>query len=385
MLCRPLVVIALGALFCAAAQADTGSNDGYQIGETTREFAPAAPREWRGAQKQTLSTRIWYPVDRSAGVVANDIGPPGHAVFIGHPTAGNAPLSNARPAYPVLVISHGTGGTAEELDWIASSLAAHGYIVAGVNHPGNNAFGPLTREGFVLWWERATDLSEVLDGMLADPTFGAHIDRHKIGAVGFSLGGYTVLELAGARTDLQGFEAYCHSPAADSNCHPPAEKTGAGAGASAPAPLPAAAVASLKRSGASYRDPRIKAVLAMAPALGKALDPQSLTHVDIPIRLIAGTADTTAPPPGNILHVAQFLPRAQVSMIDGATHNTFLDSCLPAAMKTLANICQEAPGVDRNAIHMQVSQQAVDFFQSIFFADGAALRPPAAEPAMPGQ
>jgi predicted dienelactone hydrolase len=32
-----------------------------------------------------------------------------------------------------------------------------------------------------LWWERARDLSAVIDGMLADPTFMVRIDAERIG------------------------------------------------------------------------------------------------------------------------------------------------------------------------------------------------------------
>ena len=58
-------------------------------------------------------------------------------------------------------------------------------------------------QGFTLGWERAVDLSKVLDGMLADPEFGPRIDPHRVGAAGFSYGGYTVLELAGGIGDLR--------------------------------------------------------------------------------------------------------------------------------------------------------------------------------------
>lgn len=360
MLRRCFAALALAAASWTHADPAPSPHDAYQVGEAVRTFHPATTREWRGAQQQALVTRIWYPVARAAQAVPHDIGPPGHPLFRGHPAIDNAPVAVTQTAYPLLVFSHGTGGSADELDWLASALAAHGYIVAGVNHPGNNTLAPLTREGFVLWWERATDLSEVIDAMLADQTFGPHIDPQRIGAAGFSLGGYTVLELAGARTDLQAFEAYCHSPAADSNCHPPAANNASAVAA----PLSAGAIASMKRSGASYRDPRVKAVFAMAPAIGRALDEQSLTRIDIPLRLIAGTADTIAPPPSNILHIAQFLPHARVKMIDGATHYTFLDTCLPAAMSTLAVVCKEAPGVDRHAIHAIAIGEARDFFDS---------------------
>jgi predicted dienelactone hydrolase len=116
---------------------------------------------------------------------------------------------------------------------------------------------------------------------------------------GFSLGGYTVLELAGARTNLQAFESFCRSPAADAICRPPEmARLQNDAGASA-APS-AETAASLARAGASYRDERIKAVLGIAPALGEAFDAASFAEVHVPVSLVGGTADETVPVETNI-------------------------------------------------------------------------------------
>jgi predicted dienelactone hydrolase len=213
----------------------------------------------------------------------------------------------------------------------------------------------------MLWWERATDQSEVLDGLLADPLLGKRIDTARIGAAGFSLGGYTVLELAGARTDLQGFLNFCASPAADAICHPPEMQRLQG-GVPAPAQPSPDMLASMARSGASYRDTRIKAVFAIAPALGEAFNQASFAGVEIPISLLAGTNDVTVPVKTNIQRVAGFMPNAKVTLLPGATHYTFMDTCVPAVVERLARICQDPPGVDRDAIHTQASQTALDFF-----------------------
>jgi predicted dienelactone hydrolase len=336
-----------------------------QVGETVRVFHPAAARHWRGAQTQALVTRIWYPVDTSVPETAHEIGAPGRPIFRGHPVADNAPLANAHGRYALLVLSHGTGGSADSLDWLGAALAAQGYIVAGVNHPGNSALEPLTVDGFLLWWERATDASEVLDAMLADPQFGPRVDRERIGAVGFSLGGYTVLELAGARTNLAAFERFCTSAAADAICHPPEmAKLGADAAANAVIhdTLSPGTKASRARAGESYRDPRIKAVFAIAPALGEAFDQNSFDSVTIPVSLVAGENDVTAPVDTNIHRIAGLLPKAVVTMMPGASHYTFLDTCLPDAVEHLAMICKDHPGVDRDAIHARTATQAVEFF-----------------------
>jgi predicted dienelactone hydrolase len=357
---------AAGALW-AAGPADQAAEPpvGWQVGETVRVFHPDVARNWRGAQTPALVTRIWYPADPGVREAPHDIGAPGHPIMQGHPAADGVPLAGARSRYPLLVLSHGTGGSADSLDWLGAALAAQGYIVAGVNHPGNNALEPRTLDGFMLWWERATDASEVLDGVLADPQFGPHVDPARIGAVGFSLGGYTVLELAGARTNLAAFERFCTSPQADAICRPPEmAKLGEDAGKNAVLhdTLSPAMKASRARAGDSYRDARVKAVFAIAPALGEAFDAQSFDAVTIPVSLVAGENDDVAPVDTNIHRIAGLMPKAVVTMVPGASHYTFLDTCLPEVVGKLAGLCKDRPGVDRDAVHARTATQAIEFF-----------------------
>ena len=358
-------LITVAAMIATVISAVAKEHDGARnrVGETQRAFNLGVERNWRGAKTERLITNLWYPVDPGPKEQALDIGPQGHPIFRGHPAAVDAPLSGALRKYPLILLSHGTGGSAISLDWLAASLAEEGYIVAGVNHPGNNALEPLTAEGFILWWERAIDVSEVLDAMLADPVFGPRIDATRIGAMGFSLGGYTVLELAGARTDRSAFEQFCRSSAADAVCRP-AEMSQLGTSAANPAEIltSAADQASVARAGASYRDKRIKAVFAIAPALGQAFDTRSLAGIEVPVSLVAGTADITVPPDTNILRIASLMRVASVAMVPGASHNTFLDNCFPEAVDELPALCKDGPGVDRAAIHHQTAQNAQRFF-----------------------
>lgn len=358
-------LIALAALIATVISAVAQEHDGvrYSVGETQLAFNPGVERNWRGAKTERLVTTLWYPVDAAHEEQARDIGPQGHPIFRVHPAAVDAPLSGELSKYPLILLSHGTGGSAISLDWLAARLAAEGYIVAGVNHPGNNALEPLTPEGFTLWWERTMDVSEVLDAMLADPVFGPRIDAHRVGAAGFSLGGYTVLELAGARTDRTAFEQFCRSPAADAVCRP-AEMNRLDKGAANPADmltLPGDRE-SIARAGASYRDKRINAVFAIAPALGEAFDSRSLADIEVPVSLVAGTADVTVPPDTNIHRIAGLMRVAGVAMVQGASHNTFLDTCVPEAVDKLATLCKDGPGVDRDAVHEQTAQFALRFF-----------------------
>ncbi|QDQ27041.1 hypothetical protein FNU76_12090 [Chitinimonas arctica] len=147
----------------------------------------------------------------------------------------------------------------------------------------------------------------------------------RIGALGFSLGGYTVLELASARTDRQAFFRFCQSPAADATCHPPEiDIPGAksmGLNESAPATQ-----ASLARSGNSFRDPRIRAAFVMAPALGQAFQPHDLADISIPLAIVAGDADTTVPIASNASWYAKHIPQAQYELVQGgAGHYAFIN------------------------------------------------------------
>ena len=349
--CFALAVLAVLAPGVRAAEP-------YAVAATERLFPPDRPRHWRGAERPGLLTTIWYPADPGTAETPHPIGPPGQPLFIGHPIAQNAHVAAAPAGFPLVLLSHGTGGSAGSLDWLGSALAASGYVMVGLNHPGNTALGPLTGDGFRLWWERALDVGEALDGVLADPVLGPRIDRGRIGALGFSLGGYTVLELAGARTDREAFEAFCRSPAADAVCHPP-ELDRAVSTALTDSPE---TQASLARAGDSYRDKRIRAVFAIAPALGEALTPQSLTAIDIPVALLAGAADAIVPVSTNIERMKGFLPGAEMSLLPGAGHYTFLDLCEPAAAPQLGGLCQDGPGVDRAAIHTATVERVRAFF-----------------------
>lgn len=63
----------------------------------------------------------------------------------------DAALDDQTSCFPVVLLSHGTGGTAASLGWLAHGLAAAGYVVLGVDHHGNTASEPYRAEGFLSW------------------------------------------------------------------------------------------------------------------------------------------------------------------------------------------------------------------------------------------
>jgi predicted dienelactone hydrolase len=352
------LLLAAGA---ASAEKHPAAPSEARVGVVTREFAPKAQRNWRGDERKTLRCTIWYPAIDTAIETKQQIGPPGAPLFEAGSATPHAPFAPALGKWPLVLLSHGTGGSAQQMAWLGTALARAGFIAVAVDHPGNNSAtdAPLTPEGMALWWERATDLSNVLDGMLADPEFGPKIDPRLIAAAGFSLGGYTVLELAGARTDISAFFDLCRKNDDNSECRLP-EIRGMGSFDEILQKVRKTSGESLARSGESFRDPRIQAVFAIAPALGFTQTPESLHQIRIPVELVAGADDRIAPAEDNASYVRANIRGARETVLPRVTHYTFLDTCTAQGAAQLPLYC--ADSAQRDAVHAQVAGMAVGFF-----------------------
>ena len=333
-----------------------------RVGLTTRTFHPKETRNWRGAQAKELHCTIWYPAAGSAIETKQIIGPPDAPLFEAGSAMPHADFPPALSQLPLIVLSHGTGGSAQQLAWLGTALARSGFIAIAVDHPGNNATESYTAEGFALWWERATDLSDVLDGILADGDIGPHIDSSRIGAAGFSLGGYTIIELAGARTDVSVLYDMCRAHPTETACHVP-EMKDFGSPEQILQAVRKSSGESLARSADSFRDPRVKAVFAIAPALSETQTTDSLHQIHIPIELVVGAADPIAPANANADYLRANIHGARETILPGGgAHYTFPDTTTAAGNSQLPTDCTDAPGAARDAVHPQVSDMAIAFF-----------------------
>jgi len=336
-----------------------------KVGMVTRNFKDEARKNWQGTAPRPLMTAVWYPA--AATVTKEEIifgGAPAEQLFAPLTVAPDAELSPASRKYPLVLLSHGTGGSAVQIMWLGYYLAARGYIVAAVNHHGNTgAEQQRAAQGFLLYWERARDLSVLLDKLLADPFFGARIERNRIGAAGFSLGGYTVISMAGAVFSPQEFEAFCNSARRDFTCGPQPEFPDApGLFAELKKTNPVVQE-SLRHAGDSYRDERVKRVFAIAPALGSGFTKAGLSKVKIPVRIVIGQADSVTPLATNAQRYANLIQGAKLAVLAGEIgHYTFLAECTPRG-KAVLDICRDAATVDRARVHQQVAQLAFEFFE----------------------
>ena len=219
-----------------------------------------------------------------------------------------------------------------------------------------------------LWWLRAVDLSAVIDAMLADKTFGGVIDPARIGAAGHSLGGYTVITIAGGITDSALPEAFCRSPAADASCRPPPPTSELRQKMQARLGSDPDFRQRYGKAGDSYRDPRVRAVFAMAPGPGQAFTPQSLGKISIPVAIVSGSADEIIPPAAAAEALAKQIPQATIELFPRAGHFVFIDTCTTVGRLFQSFACGDPAGADREAVHRETIRRAADFFT-------AALRP----------
>jgi predicted dienelactone hydrolase len=354
---------ALGStpLLVSSARAVNAPN--FKVGVARRAFKIDKPYNWRNAKTHALLTTIWYPAAETSVEQPQWIGPPDHAFAKAGMAAPDAPLAASGAKFPLILLSHGSGGSALQMAWLGTTLAARGYIAAAVNHPGNNGYDGYTPQGFAIWWERARDLSMLIDQMLADATFGPRIDRERIGAAGFSLGGYTMIEIAGGITDRSQLQAFCDSPRADAMCKPPLEFPSVVEQYPELSRSDPEFQEALRHASDSYRDIRVRAVFAIAPAFGPAFSPASLKKVSIPVEIVAGARDQVVPIESSAKYFAAHIRGSKLIVFPGSVdHYVFLDTCTEVGQKSQPMLCSDAPGVDRDAIHAKTVELALKFF-----------------------
>jgi len=319
----------------------------------------AARPNWDGSGPRPLRWTAWYPAADDA--VEQELFPDqrGSAWFAFGPAARDAAVSQCRKRYPIVLLSHGTGGTVMHLDWLARDLARAGFIAVGVDHHGNTITEPYRAEGFLCAWERARDLTVLLDAM-AECEFACHVDIDRVYVVGYSLGGCTATALLGAVTESSPFER-----SAGNTEFSRGPKEFPDLADHLPGLLDTSAVfrESWARMSQSTRDPRVKAALLLAPGRSaRGFSEDSLRAITTPARIIVGGADFLAPT-AHWLHAR--LQASQLEMLGPEVgHYVFVAEATEAGRKANPDYCIDAPSVDRRAVHDHVAALAVEVFES---------------------
>ncbi|MGY2410463.1 alpha/beta hydrolase family protein [Pseudomonas pergaminensis] len=306
-----------------------------------------------------LEMVVWYP---AAATTAKPQLIADNGVFIGALAVTDAPP--AAGEHPLVVLSHGYGGNWGKQVWLASALAHKGYIVAAVNHPGTTTKDRSPQAAAQLW-KRPADLSRAIDAVLAQPKqFGA-VAKNRIAAVGHSLGGWTVLEIAGARFDPDLFTQAC-------NAHP---KLGGCMGYHEM--NPAGTPEGKAQLAADLSDKRVTAIVSLDLGLAPGFTDASLATLSVPALVIAGGVPTEDMDPNlESAALVKRLPKASTQYVEigDATHFTFMSICKPGGMELIEEsspgdgmICRDGEGArPRAEIQQQVVGLMTAFLQQSF-------------------
>jgi predicted dienelactone hydrolase len=209
-----LICLGLVVIYCSGCAA-SGSNKknvhasnrfhvGYRILDL--EFK-------EGGEVKTLTVAVWYPTDQLP-----------EKYEYGGPTIGevtiDAEIYTKQGPYPLLVFSHGYGGSGLGSVFFTEPLAARGWIVAAPDHHDRytavrirsgqkkqfDRLGLLRHareisnsnsENRDAYLYRLDEIKLVLDRLLQSERFGKSIDKKKIAIGGHSFGGFTALGLCG--------------------------------------------------------------------------------------------------------------------------------------------------------------------------------------------
>ncbi len=248
--------------------------------------------------------------------------------------AVDAPPCALGDGLPLVILSHGNNGSPWTLRHLAVALARAGFLVIAPEHIGNSRSDssldgtPLNLENRPRHIMLAIDAA--LEGRLRPDLMG-HIAPDRIGALGISIGGYTVLAAAGGRPVW---------------VTPDAPFT--------PASPPVAVTA----------DPRIRALALLAPATPWFLAPGALSDVRVPILLRTGSEDRITPPWHADL-VRNGVPDPALiddQVIAGAGHFSFLAPFPATMVRPDFPPAQDPPGFDRAAFAPKLAGDVVAFF-----------------------
>ena len=236
-------------------------------------------------------------------------------------------------AYPLVVVSHGSGGSHLTHRGLAAHLARAGFVAAVPEHPRNNRNDNTLAGTHTLLAGRPRQLRAVIDAAFADATLAPHLVAGAVAAIGHSLGGYTALALAGGR------------PTAAEHETPDATLR----------PVPVTP------------DARVKALVLLAPATPWYMVPGALAAVRVPILVISGEKDEMAPPWHAAVVTRGVAAETQVEhrVIPNAGHYSFLAPFPEALRNPSFPPSQDPPGFDRAAFHAEMYAEIEAFLRRV--------------------
>jgi len=289
-----------------------------------------------------------------------DLGPYRMSVAMRAPAAQGGP-------WPVVFVSHGTGGSVLGHADLAAGLARAGNVVVALEHPGDN-YRDRSLVGDARYFsERPAQLLAVMRAVLdSEGAAGAaarllmgdlSIDAKAIALLGHSAGGFTAAVVAGARGDRARVAEHCATHASadpmcalrDPSAHMSVRAQGPRFVLPADASLPA-----------TSSDPRVRALVLLAP-LTVPLDPASLAGLPAATLIIGARRDEVLPAHFHLEPWTTMAPHAQRIEHPQAGHFSFMTS-VPAERRAMLGPAGVDPdGFDRADFQRELTDRVGAF------------------------
>lgn len=256
--------------------------------------------------------------------------------------------------FPLVVLSHGSGASPLSYRTLAMAMVKQGFIVAIPLHPKNNfqdnQYEQSVRGHITNWQVRPKDISTTIDTLLADERIAKHVQTHNIAIVGHSAGGYTALAAAGGHAYSQPMIDLCQdkgflSPdfcqaVMDENITAQTIYTG--------------------------KDPRITAIVLMAPT-GIVFDQDgALDDVNIPALLLVAEKDDILIEPHHSQVITKRYPNPDlitVAIIENAGHFSFLSPFPDTLAAEIGEVGKDPKGFNRQQFSQELPETIIDFLQ----------------------
>lgn len=290
----------------------------------------------------TAGVSIWYPNGGGGEPLLFGDNP----VFYGVDAAIDARVPQG--SYPVVLFSHGMGGTVRAQAWLGAALAQRGAIVISVTHA-NSTWGDFDMSEGAKHWTRVADMSAALDAVIVDPEFADHVDMTRVMASGFSFGGWTALSMGGLSGNHGGLVEACRTYANMNACDILLSED--------------VRIQDIDSQvwNADYSDPRITQVAAIDPGFVWGLEPEDTERLVSNVLMIAmgGEGDRMQAVDFDASGLSALLPSAKIERYEPAFHFTAMPLCKPAAEEILLEedddaVCTDPPGANREAVHAAI-------------------------------
>ncbi len=249
----------------------------------------------------------------------------------------------ARGRFPLVVVSHGTGGSLADHHGTAEHLARSGHVVLAITHPGDNEedlSGVLGPEQFL---GRCRHLSRAVDHVLGTHKYASIVDADRIAGLGCGVGAYTLLVLAGAEPD---FRRLATAP----------ELAGAGDAQ----PHWEALVARVPGEIEIPADERLRALILLGPTYSYLFDETALAGISMPTLLYDRLADEDTEP--SVLSKS-LTPDPERHSVVTALEKPFVAPCAPAFSADHPELAPGYQGFDRDAFHARLNADVTTFLQ----------------------